>query len=252
MTDQDTPPHSSTTTGRDPGGSETSKPNTASSSATFQRLTLKPSLEELYRYLGYPRGTPPPARIAGQTERIVAQGLDRLQPRGTYSVHTVAARAKDQLRLGDVTIQGQVEEFLAQVDRIAAFVVTVGHEISRLADTACRAGDAQAGWMFDAVGSWAAEATTDALMSCLRAQLHPDEMLTLRYSPGYCGMDMAQQRAIFRLTDPESIGVSLLPTLLMQPTKSVSGLVGLGPKHAVAPHLSPCDACRQVGCHMRR
>jgi hypothetical protein len=225
---------------------------TGPTNPTVVRLTVEPNLEEIFRSLGYPRGTPPSPAIAEQTERIVAQGLHHLQPRGTYSLHAVTARAPDWLALGELTLHGRVGEFLRQVDRIAAFVVTVGRQISQLAEAACRAGDALSGWMFDAFGSWAAEATADALMRSLRGQLRSDEMLSLRYSPGYCGMDMAQQRTIFQLAEPESIGVSLLPTLLMQPTKSISGMVGIGPEQAVAPDLSPCDACRQVGCHMHR
>jgi hypothetical protein len=65
-------------------------------------------------------------------------------------------------------------------------------------------------------------------------------------------MDLSQQRIIFTLTRSGSIGVSLLPSLLMQPMKSVSGLVGLGPRELVGVNLSPCDRCLQIGCHMRR
>jgi cobalamin-dependent methionine synthase I len=74
----------------------------------------------------------------------------------------------------------------------------------------------------------------------------------MRYSPGYCGMDLRQQQNLFRLVPAESIGITLLPSQLMQPMKSVSGIVGLGPKELVGGNLSPCDRCPQVGCHMRR
>jgi hypothetical protein len=65
-------------------------------------------------------------------------------------------------------------------------------------------------------------------------------------------MDLPQQRTIFALAQPGSIGVSLLPSMLMQPMKSVSGLVGLGPRELVGVNLSPCERCPQIGCHMRR
>jgi len=38
----------------------------------------------------------------------------------------------------------------------------------------------------------------------------------------------------------------------MQPLKSISGIVGLGPREVVGIHLSPCERCPQIGCHMRR
>jgi hypothetical protein len=47
--------------------------------------------------------------------------------------------------------------------------------------------------------------------------------------------------------------VKFLPSMLMQPLKSVSGIVGIGPvgeQGAVV--SSPCEACHRLGCHMRR
>jgi len=131
-------------------------------------------------------------------------------------------------------------------------MVTVGSEITRRAEAHCRAGDAFTGLTLDAIGSWAAEAAAEALMEQLNSQLRTGESLTLRYSPGYCGMDLKQQRTLFKLAPAESIGISLLPSLLMQPLKSISGIVGLGPREVVGIHLSPCERCPQIDCHMRR
>ncbi len=67
-------------------------------------------------------------------------------------------------------------------------------------------------------------------------------------------MAMAQQSVLFGLVDADAAGVTLLPSMLMRPLKSVSGIVGLGPMPepgAVGP-VSPCDACARIGCHMRR
>jgi cobalamin-dependent methionine synthase I len=131
-------------------------------------------------------------------------------------------------------------------------MVTVGSEITWQAEARFRAGDAFAGLALDAIGSWAAEAAAEALMGHLHSQLGSGESFTLRYSPGYCGMDLGQQRMLFKLAPAGSVDISLLPSLLMQPLKSISGIVGLGPREAVGIHLSPCERCPQVGCHMRR
>jgi hypothetical protein len=218
---------------------------------TFQELALELDLSELTRYLGYPQGWVPANELRARVERVARQHIEVLEPRGTYSVYTVSARAPHGLTLGGVTIRGKVGEYLGSSDRVAAFVVTVGDGIGRLAQELCAAGDALEGWVCDALGSWAAEAAADALMARLQARLASGEGLTLRYSPGYCGMDMDQQPALFELTRPASVGVSLLPSQFMAPAKSVSGLVGIGPA-TVQQQLSPCDRCPQRGCHMRR
>ena len=209
-------------------------------------------MTQIYPYLGYPRGTAPGSQIAEHVERLVEESLSCLEPRGTFSIYPVRNQKARSLRVGDLTIHGNIGEFMEHADRVAVFVVTVGEGISKRAISARQGGDAFAASVVDALGSWAAEAAADALMERIHRHLREQEALTLRYSPGYCGMEMSEQRQLFRLVRADSVGVRLLPSLLMQPLKSVSGLVGLGPREAISSYQSACDRCQQVGCHMRR
>ncbi len=212
----------------------------------------KLEMTEIHRYLGYPRGTLPPSRIALRVEQLVRESELRLEPRGTFAIYSIARRQEGQLELGGMTILGEIAEFMAHADRVAAFVVTVGERISRDATKARQGGDAFAALVTDAVGSWAAEAAADALMKKIECHLGPTEALTLRYSPGYCGMEISEQAKLFRLVRADSAGVRLLPSMVMQPLKSISGLVGMGPEKEIIRYRSVCDRCPQVGCHMRR
>jgi hypothetical protein len=216
----------------------------------FQLLSVEPELGEIMRYCGYNGHQPLPDDVERAIAETVADAAVHLRPKGTYSLYPVTARSSRSLSLGAVTIQGQVARFVGQAGRVAAFVVTAGSELAE--HVAERAGDPLRGWVLDAFGSWAAEAAADALMRPLALRLQPDEALTLRYSPGYCGMELEEQRAIFQLVDADSIGVSLLPSMLMQPLKSISGLVGLGPRSSIERVRSPCERCPELGCHMRR
>jgi len=217
------------------------------------RLPLpQPDWCGIRRYLGYPDEAAPSADIVQRIEQIVSPARRCLEPRGAFSLYTVSEQTSRSLTLGAATIIGNVADFLRHAQRVAVFVVTAGEPISRLSERAAKQGEVLAAWVLDALGSWAAEAAADALMERIRPHLGDQEALTLRYSPGYCGMDIEQQRVLFRLVRADSVGVKLLPSLLMRPLKSVSGVVGLGPKEAVNRYLSPCDSCPQVGCHMRR
>lgn len=207
---------------------------------------------DMYRYLGYPRSAAPAPRVAEQIGLALEEAWPSFKPRGTYTVYDVAGRSAHSLKLGETTISGNIGEFLSEAGRVAVFAVTVGEEISLLAEDAARKRDAFSAWVMDAAGSWAAEAAADALMTRIRPHLRADEELTLRYSPGYCGMEIGQQRKLFELVQAEAVGVRLLPSLLMHPLKSISGLVGLAPKEAVSRYRSPCDVCGRKGCHMRR
>jgi cobalamin-dependent methionine synthase I len=164
----------------------------------------------------------------------------------------VTSSTPHSLKLNEITISGNIGEYLDQAGRVAVFVVTVGEEISHLAESAIKNGDAFSALVMDAIGSCAVEAAADALMLHVRRELKDGEELTLRYSPGYCGMQIGQQSKLFQLVQASSVGVTLMTSMLMHPLKSISGLIGLAPKEAVSRYRSPCDLCARMGCHMRR
>ncbi len=211
-----------------------------------------PSAAEIHRALGYPREAAPAPAMAERIARIVAEAVPCLQPRGGYTLYPISSRSAHPLQLESVTITGSIGEYLRDAERVAVFVATVGEEISLHAAAASKNGDAFAAWILDAVGSWAAEAAAEALMLRLKPHLREQQALTLRYSPGYCGMEMTQQRKLFQLLQADAVGVTLLPSLLMHPLKSISGLVGLAPESAIQQYRSPCEICPRTSCHMRR
>jgi cobalamin-dependent methionine synthase I len=207
---------------------------------------------EIYRFLGYPQAVTPAPRMADHIAQIVTEAQPCLRPRGAYAVYAVSSQTAHSLQLADTIISGKIGEYLKQADRIADFAVTVGKEISHLSESAAKNGDTFSAWVMDTLGSWAVERAADAMMLHIRRHLHEGQELTLRYSPGYCGIDIRQQRKLFHLVPANCVGVTLMPSMLMHPLKSISGLVGLAPKEAVSRYRSPCDFCPRTGCHMRR
>jgi hypothetical protein len=215
-------------------------------------LSVAPQRADILRSLGYPPEVTPLAYVVQSVEMLLKEAEAYLHPRGTYSLYEPTALTERSLETGGATIVGDIGAILHGASRIAVFMVTVGDEIAREAKARCDSGDAFGGLVLDTIGSWAAELTMDALMAEMRSELAAGESFSARYSPGFCGMDLDQQRVLFRLAPAGDIGISLLPTLFMQPLKSISGIVGLGPRELVGVHLSPCERCPLVGCHMRR
>jgi cobalamin-dependent methionine synthase I len=175
-----------------------------------------------------------------------------VEPRGAFALYEITDRTAGSLAFGGAVVAGNVAEFLGTADREAVFVVTVGDAVSKLAAEARLREDALSEWIIDAFGSWAAEEAADALMERIRSHVAENEALTLRYSPGYCGMAMEQQQTLFKMVQAEAVNIRLLPSMLMYPLKSISGIVGLGPRDKVSTYRAPCDRCDRAGCHMRR
>jgi len=220
---------------------------------TLDPLALEPERDQVLRYLGYPDSAAAARRIQACVDQALAQCRGKLRPRGLYAVYPVAGLTPRRLTLdGGVRFTGPIGEFLNGARRVAVFLVSAGPEIVELAEAASRSRSTLAGLVYDAIGSHLADAAVGVLAADLRRRIQPDEDLTLPYSPGYCGISLAQQRTIFRLLEAGRIGVELLPSLIMKPVKSVSGLMGIGVRAEVRAAGNPCDRCAKMDCRMRR
>jgi cobalamin-dependent methionine synthase I len=160
----------------------------------------------------------------------------------------------NRLELEDCpAFEGQIAGFLQPARRVAAFVVTIGDEIERMAEQRMEQGATLEGYVLHAIGSAAADAASDAMADhILWNHASPDEAVTPPFSPGYCGLGLDQQKALFCIVKADLIGVELLPMMIMRPVKSVSGLIGIGDQQQIASHGIPCNWCRIDDCKMRR
>jgi cobalamin-dependent methionine synthase I len=149
--------------------------------------------------------------------------------------------------------RGPIASFLRPARRVAVFVATVGGGIEQAADRCYLDGQAAESFVLHAIGSAAAEAACDAMIEYLWAhEINGDEAVTAPFSPGYCGLPLTEQQTLFSILDTREIGVDLLPSMMMRPIKSVSGLAGIGPVGEVEAHGVPCEHCQIDHCRMRR
>ena len=73
--------------------------------------------------------------------------------------------------------------------------------------------------------------------------------LTMRYSPGYGDLSLESQKQVFALLNPQKyIGVTLNDSLLMSPSKSVTGIIGIGG----CDKKEDCSNCNLENCDYRK
>jgi hypothetical protein len=214
-------------------------------------------VNEVLRYLGYPAGVEPSPALRELLAATVAEAAAAAAPLAVYAIFPVAAATKRRLRVRgssmEIEFQGAIGEFIGPVSQVAAFIATAGSAIGQRSRELMAAGDYFGALVFDAVGSERAEAAEAEVIKSLRNHLAAANLgLTLPYSPGYCGMSLTEQRKLFGLLGEETAGVELTEACLMQPIKSISGLIGIGPAEEVKAWGSPCDRCELWTCNMRR
>jgi hypothetical protein len=145
-----------------------------------------------------------------------------------------------------------------RAEHLALFAVTLGPRITEALTRSFEAQDFALAYTLDAMASVAADTAADVIERRWEDGLRAAGWVTpdgaaLRYSPGYCGWDLTGQRRLFARLRPETIGLTLTESCLMQPLKSVSGVILAGPRaiHKFPPTYEFCGRCATRTCRER-
>ena len=136
-------------------------------------------------------------------------------------------------------------------DSISIFLCTAGEEIGNRSRSAMQERDLLKGYVYDIVGSEIVEAAADLMQNELeKAMAYSGKKITNRYSPGYCDWDVAEQHKLFQLVPDNFCGIRLTRSALMDPVKSVSGIIGIGVD--VKHNAYTCNLCDMKDCIYRK
>jgi hypothetical protein len=211
---------------------------------------------EIKRILGGRSGR----KLSRKTENLVSGWIQRLRsmvsPRVVFSIHSTRSVEGPMVRLTNgVTLHSaKLKRAVSPAEFLVCFVATVGNTIEEQIRDLTDKGKMADAFVVDAIGSAAAEAMVDRFHS--GAHQHAQVLgygSTLRFSPGYCDWSVREQIKLFRLVDSKPIGVSLSPSALMTPRKSVSGVFGLtSDLSPINIPYNPCLSCGKKDCYSRR
>jgi hypothetical protein len=155
--------------------------------------------------------------------------------------------------LGDIcfTSGNIIASHLKDSEHIVIFIATAGNLIGKKIQECNRSKNYMKAYIYDVVGSEIAEGASDFIQSHVKKEVKKYNMsITNRYSPGYCGWDVAEQHKLFSFLPDNFCHVSLTKSALMIPIKSVSGIIGIGEK-AVQREYG-CSLCTMKTCYKRR
>lgn len=198
-----------------------------------------------------------PAEPAGPFSELAREVLDeaaaRCRIRGALTIEEgpVFDDGARTLSIGGDTfdvhriVHGQIRK----AERIAFFVCTAG-PIGEWARELAGSGDSLRAYVADVAGTEIVEFAVDRMHHDLGRRMAEEGLrITNRFSPGYCTWSVAEQPMLFRRFPEGSCGIQLSPSCLMRPTKSVSGIIGIGARVKLAPYL--CNVCSDEMCIYR-
>lgn len=207
-------------------------------------------IEEALRYLGAADAPETLRRqVAGEAETLSAQ----FRPRHVCKVCELDFQGEEIFLCGTAVVLkgGTALKMLAQCHRAALLACTLGARFD-LALTAVQARDMARAVILDACGSALVEQGCDEAEKELSARF-PGQYLTDRFSPGYGDLPLELQRDICAALDtPRRLGLHVTESLLLNPVKSVTAVIGLSDRPQMA-RIRGCAYCQmRERCTLRK
>ena len=185
---------------------------------TYQSPTLNE--KEILRYGGMKNSTPEIAKILNDC-------LAEIDGKLNYSVCYLKTpiTVNDDIDFKHFKVQSKdLIKNLSGYNNAIVFVATVGIEIDRLIKKYSVISPVKA-LLFQAIGAERIESLCNAFCEDLKGEY---TKVAPRFSCGYGDFSLDYQEEIFKVLNPKKhIGVSLLDSKLMLPTKSVTAVVGI-------------------------
>ncbi|UCG60782.1 MAG: hypothetical protein JSV52_10665 [Candidatus Zixiibacteriota bacterium] len=216
---------------------------------------VTPSVEVILKNQGIPLGTDINRRIHELAGEALSKYERLARPKALLMRISQGEFEPVYRGLGRNETPAPLDAIYHAASTLALFAVTIGEpiceEISRLFETQ----DYAAAAMLDAAASEGAELIAHEAEWRLRDQLNENEQLptghgSMAFSPGYCGWHISAQAKLFDVLRPEEIGISLNDSFLMNPLKSVTGVIVVGPKEIFDfdDSFRFCGECRAHTC----
>lgn len=207
--------------------------------------TLRRRRDEVLRYLGY-HGQ----QISPELKTRIDEGIARCEQiaRIAHVSRAFAVReASDRL----VTLEGctvsleghDIARHLSGAQEVVLFAVTLGAEVDRELRKLSLT-DPLGQVVFDAAATDKVEQGANEVEAQVRAEASERGLFcSWRFSPGYGDLPLDVQTHLLAALDAtRRLGITLTPSNLMVPTKSVTAIIGLHP--TPQPGLaSSCDVC---------
>jgi hypothetical protein len=192
-----------------------------------------------------------PAKIRKRNPRLVEvaqqaleMGLSYVETTVAYRRLAIAARTHDRVRLeGGYILSGKtIARLLAPAEQAVIAVCTIGGKLETYISQVISE-DPPLGLALDGLGSAAIETLAEQACAYFADQAALDGMeATVPLGPGVEGWPVDPgQKQIFTIVDAQEAGVSLSPSSMMLPQKSLSLVIGLGEQVETTGKV--CDYC---------
>jgi hypothetical protein len=218
----------------------------------FDTGNILPARPGVLAAMGMRRHHKVSARVEASLDLAFEIFHQKAEPVGIYS--PVSRRAFKSVFEGEGLNSGDspVRDIYLRAETLHLFALTLGKTIVTSINELNENSDYAVSLILNTIASAAADKAAGEMEAVVSSTTgHKDKSsYVLGYSPGYCGWDISGQKKLFEYLDPGRIGITLNSSFLMDPVKSVTGVVIGGPAeiHSFAPGYPFCKSCKTKSC----
>ncbi len=219
---------------------------------------ITPGIEDILQAQGIAAGASLDHRIPQAAEDALTVFTELAEPVAILEEITAEAFAPIYRGLGQNADPAPIESIYRKADYLMLFAATIGKAVTdRIRDLFSK-NEFVLGNALDVAASEGADRISHVLENhfartiASRHDSHPD-LTVFAYSPGYCGWHISAQKVLFESLHPETIGITLRESYLMEPLKSISGVLLAGDRsiHRIDNSYEFCADCRSEPCRAR-
>jgi hypothetical protein len=169
-----------------------------------------------------------------------------LQTAAAYEYYTVTGMSGVQISLeGDKAVHGPaLPALFLEAKELAVIICTIGPKLEKQASGYTRNGQALRGMLLDGIGSAAIDTLIPEVLKLIAAEVSSRGYeVSSPVNPGMPGFAMIEQWNIMELAGGDKIGVSLTKSGILVPRKSVSMVIGIGPRMTRWTQAEVCARC---------
>lgn len=220
-----------------------------SHSLAKERIVLRKN--EIMRYMGQ-RDTEDNL-IMAQTDKLLPVVYDALNLKGVFTIRKIDSINSKTLISDNLTIKSEsLMKNLEGCNAIIIFALTAGTEIDRLLSKQAHISPLNE-LIISAIATEAIECYADIWTEEIRKTFEKSNLyLKPRFSPGYGDFSLKYQQDIISiLQTPSRCGICLTDKLILTPSKSITGVVGITEAYTKCVE-SDCSICEKTDCQFRK
>ena len=169
-----------------------------------------------------------------------------IQPAACWDVFPIEKFLHEKLVLANGTKLGggPVTTVLGGAEQLIVAICTVGPGADRLIDIAQKQRSYFKAMILHDIAAWGVDIVRQQVCQMFETEAKANGLrVSAPLSPGESAWSVEEQAILFSLLDTEQIGVTLTPSMVMVPIKSLSLILGTGAQPMGVEGASNCDFC---------